>query len=237
MKNTLKAISRIGDELVVQNYMVLFGGRDLTGEFFTRDTDFKSNYTESGALYVDFEHGRDPDRVGNDRDNVLGVVEWKTAQLDDKGVFVRRVLNRRLDYVAALEELIEAGVVGTSSEAIPDETRRKSTGEITVWPLRRDALTVTPMEPRMAAENVLMAAKTLLTTFPESKSLKSLVTGEKLTLEIANVRECEEFLREAGFSRSKAKTMASAWDRLHGQREADVEADLKALDWSFLKSS
>lgn len=54
---------------------------------------------------------------------------------------------------------------------------------------------------------------------------------------IPNVRECEEYLRDVGFSRSKAKAMAAAWDRTINQREVgEVDADLKALDWSFLKS-
>lgn len=54
--------------------------------------------------------------------------------------------------------------------------------------------------------------------------------------QIDDVRECEEYLRDVGFSRSKAKAMAVAWGRTMGQREVDCDADLKALDWSFLRS-
>lgn len=234
MNNTLKAISQTGDELVVSNYIVLFGGMDLTGEFFTKNTKFDSNYTKSGALYVDFEHGRDAEKMGNDRDNVLGVVDWKSATIDDKGIFVKRVLNRRLDYVEAIEELIEAGLVGTSSEAISDETRKKSSGEILVWPLRRDALTVTPIEPRMVTENVLKAAKALFKAFPDSKSLSEIASRTKLPSEITNIRDFEDFLREAGFPRAAAKALAAGgWTRLDGQREVDIDAEIKALDWSF----
>jgi len=43
MSNPLKTISKSDDELRVGNYAVLFGGRDLTGEFFTAKTDFSSS--------------------------------------------------------------------------------------------------------------------------------------------------------------------------------------------------
>ena len=91
-RNELKAISRTDDELRVANYIVLFGGRDLTGEFFTPETVVESAYTKSGILHVDFEHGLDPDKVGMGADEVLGYVDWKTAVVDDTGIFVERVL-------------------------------------------------------------------------------------------------------------------------------------------------
>ena len=58
--NNLKAISIGETDIRVGNYMVLFGGRDLVGEFFTKNTKFDSRYTDLGVLYVDFEHGQDP---------------------------------------------------------------------------------------------------------------------------------------------------------------------------------
>ncbi|MNV36778.1 hypothetical protein D3C71_1282690 [compost metagenome] len=110
--NPLKALSKSPNELIVGNYMVLFGGRDLVGEYFTKNTVFDSGYTDLGTLYVDFEHGLDPDGFGIDDSNVLGVVDWKSAKADEKGIFVHRVLNRRAKYVDFLTELLDAGVVG-----------------------------------------------------------------------------------------------------------------------------
>lgn len=55
--------------------------------------------------------------------------------------------------------------------------------------------------------------------------------------QVSNIREYEELLREAGFPRAAAKKLASGgWPALDGQRDVDVDADLKSLDWSFLKS-
>lgn len=172
--NALKAISRTDDTLTVANYIVLFGGRDLEGiepggtrvyrpnkdgsqgEFFTAQTQLESPYTKAGMLYVDWEH-----RQGELGNELLGVVDWKSARVDDIGVFVNRVLTRRNRYFEWIELLIDAGLVGTSTEAVPDAVEKATTGELLVWPLARDTLTVQPMEPRMMTRNVVQAFKAL----------------------------------------------------------------------------
>ena len=178
MTNELKAVSRTDEELRVANYIVLFGGRDLegvgsnnvnrdgtTGEYFTPATMLESTYTQSGYFHVDWEHAG-----GELGDEVLGVVDWKTARVDDKGVFVERVLNRRNQYVQWVEGLIEAGLIGTSSEAVPNGVQKADDGAIILWPLHRDTLTVQPMEPRMLTENHIAAFKALGVPVPEHTS-------------------------------------------------------------------
>jgi hypothetical protein len=173
--NSLKALSRTDAELRVANYIVLFGGRDLEGlgsdnknadgslgEYFTPQTVLDSPYTKAGALYVNWEHG-----LGELGDELLGVVDWKTARVDDRGVFVERVLNRRNQYVQWVEGLIDAGLIGTSSEAAPESVEKAANGEIVRWPLYRDTLTVQPMEPRMLTENVVQAFKALGIQVPD----------------------------------------------------------------------
>lgn len=186
--NTLKAISKTDEHLVVGNYLVLFGGRDLTGigtvdafgkqlgltkkngdgtigEFFTKGTDFRSSYVDSDMVAVDWEHGDEPETdatlQGPGRDDILGRVNWKSARIDERGLFVERVLNRRNLYVQWIEPLIEAGLVGNSSECVKGGRKVKSTGEIEKWALERDTLTVTPYEPRMLTANALAAIKAL----------------------------------------------------------------------------
>ena len=167
-KNALKAISRTPDELRVGNYIVLFGGRDLEGvgsprinpdgtlgEYFTPDTVLESDHTKAGILFVDWEHGRDVEPGHGD---ILGVVDWKTVRTDERGVWVERVLNRRSKYLQWLEELIDDGKIGTSSEPVQAGVEKAEDGKITCWPLLRDTLTVEPMEPRMMAENHLAVA-------------------------------------------------------------------------------
>jgi HK97 family phage major capsid protein len=172
MDNALKALSRTDTELRVGNYIVLFGTRDLEGhgskqvnadgskgEYFSKRTVLDSPYTQAGALYVDFEHG-----LGELGDELLGVVDWKTARVEDKGVFVERVLNRRNRYVQWVEDLIEQKLIGTSSQAIPEGVKKADDGEILTWPIERDTLSVEPMEYRNMREfgdNVLTAFKAL----------------------------------------------------------------------------
>jgi len=175
--NALKAISRTDDTLTVANYLVVFGGRDLEGigsprvnpdgsrgEYFMPDTELESQYTKSGVVFVDWEHGTDD---APSREDVLGIVNWKSARKDERGWWVERVLNRRSQYVKWLEELIDAGLIGTSSEAIDGQVEKAADGHILKWPLRRDTLTVTPMEPRMITENHLQAFKALGLPVPD----------------------------------------------------------------------
>ncbi|MFA7254005.1 MAG: phage major capsid protein [Patescibacteria group bacterium] len=183
--NALKTISSTPEELRVGNYIVLFGGRDATGvlyknadgskgEFFTPNTELESSYTKTGFLHVDFEHGQDPDELNIGSDDVLGFVDWKTAKVDERGVFVDRVLNRRQRYVEWLEPLINEGLLGNSTECISGEAVRGEDGEIKRWPLKRDTLTVNPMEPRMLSKNAVTAIKALAKE--EIPCFKSLIT-------------------------------------------------------------
>jgi hypothetical protein len=221
--NTLKTVSKSETELRVANYIVLFGGEDLHGERFLPETKFDSSYTESGVLHVDFEHGRDPDKVGLTEHDVLGVVDWSTAKTDATGVFVERSLKRQARYMAALEHLIDNGKIGTSSEAIAGKVKREN-GDILEWPLKRDTLTFTPAEPRMLADNVLHAAKCLLDEFPNSKSLEVVQSTIDLKSSIEEAKsfsEIESILRDAGFTRTAATALVS---RVKSMSRSDSEA-------------
>lgn len=216
MNNSLKSISKTDTEFRVGNYIMLFGGKDAFGEYFTEKTAIESAYTKTGVLHVDFEHGFDPDNTGMDKNEVLGYVDWKTARVDENGVFVERVLNRQAKYMNFIEELIDAGVMGNSSQAVSGKTKRASGGEITQWPLMRDSLTVAPAEPRMLSMNVIRAAKSLYQAYPECKSLQKLASFERIELDsvksaldsVNNVRDLEDFLRESGgFSKGLAQAV------------------------------
>lgn len=170
MDNTLKTISKTDDEIRVGNHMVLWGGRDLTGEYFTPETEFDSPFTQKNAVPVDWEHGLDDDPEAPQRDDVLGWVDWSTAKHTEHGLWVERVLSRRNQYMQYLETLIEEGMIGTSSEATRAAKRTKD-GQITRWPIKRDALTVQPAEPRMMTQNALSALKSLAEVNPNLKAL------------------------------------------------------------------
>lgn len=170
----------------------------------------------------------DPDNLGISGSDVLGVVDWKSAKFDEKGIFVERVLNRRASYMDFLGELIKAGVIGTSSQCAPGRKTKNLDGEITSWPLMRDSLTVTPMEPRMVTENILEAMKSLSGAFPHNKSLAKMAglpiidadDGLKAIETLESLRDAERFLRDSGVSRTAAVAFMSRIKSL-GQSDSD----------------
>jgi hypothetical protein len=173
--NSLKFLSKTDKELRVGNYMVLFGGKDLQQEHFTKNTDFESAYTQTGMLHIDWEHGREPktmrDPVAPNVDDVLGYVDWKTAKIDEIGLWAERVLNRRNKYMKYVEFLIENGLIGSSSMTTNEGDTKTKDGEIVKWPLYRDTLTVRPAEPRMMTDNVIAAIKSLAAINPDLEAL------------------------------------------------------------------
>lgn len=265
--NALKAVVQSPFELVVENHIVLFGGRDLTGyaygpnddgslgEYFTKSTNFDSDYTKTGMLYVDFEHGRDPDQIGNDPNKILGYVDWKTARTDDEGVIVRRVLNRRHEYMKWLEPLIQAGLVGNSTQAIQGKAKKTEKGELVEWPLQRDTLTFTPMEPRMLDQNIMTAVKAMAEDIPYYKSIvpadiaaltetadkpKQVETNQGKGIEkesIMDEKENGQPTAVASFDEAKvaevaAKAVAAALAEREAAQQAEAQkaADLKAAE-------
>jgi hypothetical protein len=187
-----------------------------------------SAYTKSGILHVDFEHGLDPDGVGMDAHEVLGFVDWKTARIDDVGVFVERSLNRQARYMSKIEQLIDSGLIGTSSAAIKGKPKKTPDGEIVEWPLERDSLTFTPAEPRMLRGNALQAAKSLHEAFPHSKSLAMVADLHEIKTaldEAQSLKDVEALLRDAaGLSRADACALVSRIKSLaHGERDAEAK--------------
>lgn len=162
------------NELVLDTYIALYGGSDLTGERFTKNTQFESVYTRQGFVAVDWEHGLEPDDVKTQptRDDIFGTVNWGTHKSDDIGLLAQSVLDRREAYVTDfIEPLARAGLLGTSSESIPKKIRKTADGTIEAWPLKRLTLTVNPAEIRMLNDHQVEVIKSLVDEMPALKSL------------------------------------------------------------------
>jgi HK97 family phage major capsid protein len=163
--------------LVVENHIVLFGDedkRDLVDEWFSDETDLESDYTKAvGRLALDFEHGLKVDgEKSPGRDDILGYTDWETAKKTEHGWLVQSMLDRRNKYVEAFEPLINERMIGTSSEAAPDDVRIDDDGHIRRWPLKRNSLTVEPAEPGMLSGNALTAYKSLQSMLPNLPELE-----------------------------------------------------------------
>lgn len=184
MDKALKFIDATDDTLILEGPIVLYGGQDLTGEYFHKGTDFESSYTAIGRIPVDWEHGTMPDRDERGaiipqpgRDDVLGYIDWMTKRNDDIGLLARYALNRRDRYVREfVEPLAKANLVGASSEATADIIINN--GRIDKWPLKRQALTLTPCEPRMLSQHQLQVVKSLIEFYPNLKALLPQAPGD-----------------------------------------------------------
>lgn len=139
-------VKALGDGRI-GGYLVLFSGPtdpDLTGDFFTKDTNF-GNRKGTDIL---FHHGMDSIL----KDRVLGQGEWK---VDDVGVWVEGILDERDQYEKAILRLAQEGKLGWSSGTASHLVTREQKGNaywIKSWPLGLDAsLTHTPAEPRTKA--------------------------------------------------------------------------------------
>lgn len=137
----------------VGGYLVTFSDEttpDLTGDFFTKDTDFDVEDGDRRSAY--YAHGLDK-HMGVKK---LGTLTVKT---DEVGVWVEAQLNLRDDYEKAILDMAAKGKLGWSSGAPSHLVTRKSievkdgvkVHEILTWPIAEGSLTPTPAEPRCQA--------------------------------------------------------------------------------------
>lgn len=160
-----EAVKALGDGRV-GGYLVRFSTEadpDLTGEWFTAKTYYGPRDGDGADTLV--HHGF-PLKAGLEElaDRLLSPL--KTTK-DEIGIFAETVLNLADEYEKAIYELVEQGKLGWSSGAPGHMVRRKSTGEITRWPIAEGSLTPTPAEPRNRVVSLKMSV-TPLTTGRES---------------------------------------------------------------------
>lgn len=142
------AVKALG-EGKVGGYLVRWGGNgdvDLTGDYFTKETDL--GISEGDRLPVYYEHGYDP--VIKSRRLGRGQIE----RTDDIGVWFEAQLELRDEYERKIYELAEAGKLGWSSQAggslVAKESGLGGT-RIATWPLAEATLTKSPAEYRNTA--------------------------------------------------------------------------------------
>jgi len=137
------AVKALGDGKL-GGYLVRFSNDnepDVTGEFFTKDTDYGE--VDSSAVY--YNHGLDP---------ILKRRKLGKAKLniDDFGVWAETQLNMRDEYEKFIYQMAEEGKQGWSSGTASHLVEREQSGKavwIKSWPLGLDAsITPTPAEPR-----------------------------------------------------------------------------------------
>lgn len=141
----------------VGGYLVTFGGLDLTGDFFTKETDFG----EFSRLPVLYHHGFD-DKLKTRR---IGTANVKQ---DEVGLWAEAQLSMRDEYEKMIYELAKDGKLGWSSGAAAHvATRVEDTkgSRITQWYMAEASLTPCPAEPK----NTVIPLKSFLSVQTETQ--------------------------------------------------------------------
>ena len=130
-------IKAIGENLIIGTGVV-FGGVDLTGDRFTKNTDFGESRSFVG-LPVYYDHS-----LGGLKSQIGAVKQWIPT---DEGIDVEIELDRRHAYASKVMELVKRGALGLSTGALPHLVVREN-GELKRWVIGEISLTPTPAEPR-----------------------------------------------------------------------------------------
>jgi len=124
----------------VGGYGVLFGGRDLEGEHFEKETDFwLDRLTRTPPVL--YQHGKD------DRARKVTLGHATIDDPDDIGLWVEAQIELASEYAQAIRELIDRKVLGWSSGTAGHLAERDG-ALIKSWPIVEMSLTPTPAEPR-----------------------------------------------------------------------------------------
>lgn len=138
--NAIKALDEHGR---VGGYLVCWGSdaeKDLQGEYFTPDTDLALDVGDTLRGY--YHHALD----GTLKATPTGKITVK--RIDDVGVWVEEQLNLRSRWVQAVWKLIQRGVLGWSSGALPQTVEVDPDGRIKTWHVVEGSKTPSPAEPR-----------------------------------------------------------------------------------------
>jgi len=220
----------------VGGYLVTFSDEnstDLSGDFFTRSTDFGPHMT-SPTLY---NHGLDV-KIGA---KILGQAQMK---IDDLGVWIEAQLEMRDKYEKAIYQLAKKGKLGWSSGTASHLVQREQKGSanhITSWPLGLDAsLTPTPAEPR----NQAMSLKSIettdleLETEAEDEVIVAEVESKQQTTQPVKVKPMEEEVKKVEEKKTNeaneqaapinVKSFSSIVEKIG--EELDADAKKKAME-------
>lgn len=121
---------------------VVYGGADLTGDTFTKATDFGETRPFVG-MPVYYDHA-----LGSMRGQIGTVKAWTPT---DDGIDVDIEIDRRNRYVAEVMKLVKSGALGLSTGALSHLVVREG-GELKRWIVGEISLTPTPAEPRTVTE-------------------------------------------------------------------------------------
>lgn len=149
----LKALGEENGVVRVGAYGVRFAGpdeKDLTGDYFTKSTDFGPNLGNGAATL--FNHGQPLDKTVKALCDVarmtFGAIK---VTRDDVGLFIEASLNTANAYEKAIADLCAKGKLKWSTGTASHLMRKNADGEITRWHIAESSYTPKPAEFRLPA--------------------------------------------------------------------------------------
>lgn len=141
VKSYGSGVKAVGD-YVVRGRGIVYGGKDLTGDVFTKATDLGDTRSFVGTP-VYYDHG-----LGSIRGQIGTIKMWTPT---DDGIDVEIELDKRLGYIGDVMKLVKSGALGLSTGALSHLVVRQA-GELKRWVVGEISLTPTPAEPRTLTE-------------------------------------------------------------------------------------
>jgi hypothetical protein len=139
---------KVAGEYTLRGYGVVFGGKDLMGDTFTRETDYGEARSFVGMpVYYDHALGGLKSQIG----------EVKAFEFADDGIIFEIEIDRRKQYADTVMRLANERALGQSSGAVAHLVHAEQ-GEIKRWVIGEISVTPIPAEPRTSADPL----KTLL---------------------------------------------------------------------------
>lgn len=170
----------------VRGYLVRFGGADLEGDYFTRETDF-GRPMKSGdrvAMNLYYHHGQDR-TVGKSR------IGTGYMTMDDKGLWYEAQVEMADQYQKMIQDLAKSGKLGYSSGATGHMVERKKMSdgryEITRWPIGEASLTPTPAEPMNMVKSLKDMYGDMEDGMEEEEMIIPVAPGEDVATFVENV--------------------------------------------------
>ncbi len=172
-------VKAVGD-YVLRGRGIVYGGKDLTGDRFTKDTDLGTTRSPIG-MPVFYDHA-----MSSIRGQIGTVKAWTPT---DDGIDVEIELDKRLSYIDDVMKLVRMGALGLSTGSMSHLVVRKG-GELKRWTVGEISLTPTPAEPRTLTEvkatqnNAVRNATATLSPSDNTQSSKKGTTTMSLKDEI-----------------------------------------------------
>jgi len=142
-------VRRVGDH--IGGYGVVFGDqvhKDLEGDYFTPRTEFWLDTYRDQPVLFDHALGFLPSGVPDDMPSRFKMGRVVKVTQDDVGLWVEAQITEHGEWVDAVLELIDRGVLHWSSGAVSHLVKREADGWLSSWPIVEWSATATPAEPR-----------------------------------------------------------------------------------------